>query len=79
MWNKNMSKKKTVGSFSKSHVFKYTEAVEGVTCLSFELSFALALLTTMLATMSNWKWYWVAGLLYEKFIEIIDCRLSYPN
>ena len=30
--------------------------------LIFVLSFGLCLLTTMLATMSNRKWYWVAGL-----------------
>jgi len=30
--------------------------------LIFMLSFGLSLITIMLAILSNWKWYWVAGL-----------------
>lgn len=45
--------------------------------LIFVLSFGLSILTTMLATMSNWKWwYWVAGLCVYifSFIGIWDFR-----
>lgn len=29
----------------------------------FMLSFGLSLITIILAILSNWKWYWVAGLV----------------
>ena len=40
------------------------------------LSFGLSLTTIMLAILSNWKWYWVAGLCVYifSFLMILDFR-----
>ncbi|SPF52394.1 membrane hypothetical protein [Candidatus Desulfosporosinus infrequens] len=42
----------------------------------FMLSFGLSVISIMLASLSNWKWYWVAGLCVYIFscISIWDFR-----